>query len=687
MSPEVFISYAAKDRNRVLGLVKRLRNVGVTVWIDQAGIDVSTMWSQEIVNAIRDCKVMILSISPHSTESENVVKELALASERKKPIIPVYLEPANIPGTMEYQLAGIQRVEYFAKSEDTAFRAMVRSLIKRGVTVEAPIEEFEGNDTVEASLADHQSHVQLNRKTLTAKPIIISATIILVAILTYFLVSSKENQLRGLKDQPLQIETKESQIALRKTKTLQLSSESLSITKLAVLPFKVLDSTENKFIAEGMTMELISKLQPISGLTVIASNSTMKFKDSSLSPIEIGQQLNAGSLLQGTIQQGGGKLKVIVNLVDANSQEVKWSQSFNGITSEMLKLQGEIAQSVASKLKLVLSPDEIAKVTKLTTEIPEAYQEYLQGRIEWKKRSKQSFAAAIKHFEKAITLDPNLALAYAGLADIYVVYPFWQIESPITALPKARMNAEKAIELDPNIAEPWNNLAFVESHYFNWKKSEDYFNKAININRNYSTAWHWKGFVFEKMGLSEKRKECTENAYVLDPKYAEISSGMAHMHLFNKNYQDALMFLENAYTLSNRENKSYKALSVSVYLEMNEPEKGKEVLNKTFGSDLNENTMALVAMARCEARLGNYGKSYEYLSTLLHLMHKSDRYISEDNIAIVYAELGDKNKTFYWLNEGISNFSPEATIFINEPVFQKWSKDQEYENLIKKVGL
>ena len=687
MSPEVFISYAAKDRNRVLSLVKRLRDAGVTVWIDQAGIDVSTMWSQEIVNAIRDCKVMLLSISPHSTESENVVKELALASERKKPIIPVYLEPSNIPGTMEYQLAGIQRVEYFAESEDVAFRAMIRSLIKRGVTVEASKAEFEGDDTVEASLAAHQSQLKLNRKMAPATGIIIAAAITLVAIATYFLASTKENKLSDLKDQTSQIKPTESKFALSQAKTLQTSSETLSTTKLAVLPFKVLGSNDNKFLAEGMTMELISKLQPISGLTVIASNSTMKFKDSSLSPIEIGQQLNAGSLLQGTIQQGNDKLKVIVNLVNANSQEVKWSQSFNGSTSDMLKLQGEIAQSVASKLKLVLSPDEIAKVTKLTTEIPEAYQEYLQGRIEWKKRSKQSFATAIKHFEKAIELDPNLALAYAGLADIYVVYPYWQIESPITALPKARMNAEKAIELDPNIAEPWNNLAFVESHYFNWKKSEDNFNKAININRNYSTAWHWQGAVFERMGLLEKRKESAEKAYELDPKYAEISNGMAHMHLFDKNYQDALMFLENAYILSNRENKSYKALSVSAYLEMNEPEKGKEILNKTFGSDLNENTMALVAMARCEARLGNYGKSYEHLSTLLHLMHKNDRYISEDNIAIVYAELGDKNKTFYWLNESISNFSPQATIFNIEPIYQKWNKDKEFQNLKEKVGL
>ena len=138
MSAEVFISYAAKDRERVLGLVKRLRDAGVTVWIDQAGIDVATMWSQEIVSAIRGCKVMLLSISPRSTESENVVKELALASERKKPIIPVYLEQAEIPETMEYQLAGIQRVEYFVENEDAAFRAMIRSLAKRCLLYTSP---------------------------------------------------------------------------------------------------------------------------------------------------------------------------------------------------------------------------------------------------------------------------------------------------------------------------------------------------------------------------------------------------------------------------------------------------------------------------------------------------------------------------------------------------------------------
>ena len=110
MSAEVFISYAAKDRTRVLDLVDRLRTAGVSVWIDQMGIEGATMWSQEIVAAIRSCKVLILAISENSAGSENVVKEVALASEGRKRILPVYIKQAEIPESMAYQLAGIQRI-------------------------------------------------------------------------------------------------------------------------------------------------------------------------------------------------------------------------------------------------------------------------------------------------------------------------------------------------------------------------------------------------------------------------------------------------------------------------------------------------------------------------------------------------------------------------------------------------
>ena len=192
MNEEVFISYAAKDRERVLSLVKRLRSAGVTVWIDQAGIDVATMWSQEIVNAIRDSKVMLLSISPHSTESENVVKELALASERKKPIIPVYLEPADIPGTMEYQLAGIQRVEYFLENEDAAFNAMVRSLVKLGVNIDTE-KTVINDENFESALATQHNKRNPKQKLTPAKTgLLLGIAALAISLVGYVLLSPRE---------------------------------------------------------------------------------------------------------------------------------------------------------------------------------------------------------------------------------------------------------------------------------------------------------------------------------------------------------------------------------------------------------------------------------------------------------------------------------------------------------------
>ena len=312
---------------------------------------------------------------------------------------------------------------------------MIRSLAKRGVAVDAAKAGLEGADALEASLAAHSNRTQPKPKPPLAKRGILAAAIVVVlAGAALLLMPSREPKPSDNPEEPSQANPTQTDPPLGQAQTVE--AEPLSATKLAILPFKVLGTSDNEFIAEGMTMELISKLQPVSGLTVIASNSTMKFKDSTLSPSEIGRQLNAGSLMRGTIQQGNDQLKVIVNLVDDNSQKVKWSQSFNGSTRDMLKLQGEIAQSVAGKLELVLSPDELAKVTKRATESPEAYQEYLQGRIEWKKRSRQGFANAIQHFEKAIELDPNFALAYSGLADIYLVYPFWLMEPPAVAYPK-----------------------------------------------------------------------------------------------------------------------------------------------------------------------------------------------------------------------------------------------------------
>ena len=140
MAEEVFISYGSADRERIQDLVTRLRQAGVTVWIDEAGIEGAAMWSQEIVSAINNCNILILAISTNSAQSKNVVRELALASEDDKTILPVFIEPTEIPESMKYQLAGIQRVEYFEGNEDASLGGVLRALKRLGISTDGDSE-------------------------------------------------------------------------------------------------------------------------------------------------------------------------------------------------------------------------------------------------------------------------------------------------------------------------------------------------------------------------------------------------------------------------------------------------------------------------------------------------------------------------------------------------------------------
>ena len=185
MSTEVFISYAAKDRTRVLDLVERLRTAGVSVWIDQMGIEGATMWSQEIVAAIRSCKVLILAISENSAGSENVVKEVALASEGRKRILPVYIKQAEIPESMAYQLAGIQRIEFFEGREDAALQAVIRALAKLGVTVHDEASAAAANTPGSASHGPSHPTGKAEAKGEAAVWLKVAAAVVGLAVLGY----------------------------------------------------------------------------------------------------------------------------------------------------------------------------------------------------------------------------------------------------------------------------------------------------------------------------------------------------------------------------------------------------------------------------------------------------------------------------------------------------------------------
>ena len=518
MSADVFISYAAKDRERVAKLVEGLQQAGVSVWIDMAGIEVAAMWSKEIVSAIRECKVLLLSISTHSTESENVVKELALASERKKPIIPIYLEPAVIPETMEYQLAGIQRVEFFEGRENLALQAVIRALSKLGVTV---ADEASAAAAGASNIAAHSSG-HSSGKAKTKREVVVwlkvAAAVVGLAVLgmagTFFFGTSTT--------------TAPMPIAIGQTQINTVAKANLDTNRVVVLPFKVIgDAQDSADLGYGLVSTLTSKLQPLQSLVVIANESARKFKDSDQSPNEIGQALNIGTIVTGEIQTGGNKVQVNIRVIDANTEALSWGSTFTKTKDEFLDLQNEIATKLATKLKGGLDAAEVQQLAQKATENPKAQAEYQAGRREWNKRSKEGFDKAIAHFEKAIDFDPDYAEPYVGMADTYALLPHYNYATPDTAMPIAKKYALKAIEIDPNIAGPYISIAFVLHCYeFNWDLAEENYKKAIQLNPNYPTGHHWYGLYLTHVGRAEEAIPVLKKGIELDPSSMILKSAL-----------------------------------------------------------------------------------------------------------------------------------------------------------------
>ncbi|MED5495695.1 MAG: TIR domain-containing protein, partial [Verrucomicrobiota bacterium] len=420
----VFICSASLDGARILDLVTRLDAAGVSVWIDQMSIEGATMWSQEIVDAIRSCKVLILAISENSADSENVVKEVALASEGRKRILPVYLASAEIPESMAYQLAGIQRVEFFVGAEEAGLQSMIRALAKLGVTVsEAASEEASAgavNRITHGSVHPVTGAATKREGAAWGKIVAAVAGVAALAVGMFFLGGS--GQAPTTETPTLgQAQTN----AVEQTKPL-VKPVTLDTNRVVVLPFKVIGaSKESEDLGYGLVSTLTSKLQPLDNLTVIANESALKFKDSTQSPNEIGQVLRVGTIVTGTIQTGGGKVQISIRSIDSNTEEVGWSGVFDNGVDQFIDLQNQIATELATELKGGLAAAETQQLAQKATSNPAAQEQYLAGRREWNKRSEEGFENAVKHFDKAIELDPDYADPYSGLADTYSLMVFY----------------------------------------------------------------------------------------------------------------------------------------------------------------------------------------------------------------------------------------------------------------------
>ena len=663
MSAEVFISYAARDRERVLGLVERLRGAGVTVWIDQAGIDVSTMWSQEIVSAIKGCKVMLLSISPNSTESENVVKELALASERKKPIIPVYLEAAEIPETMEYQLAGIQRVEYFREKEDSAIEAMLRSLVKRGVHVD---EKFTRNDLDEGLVSSLASHNPSIEKTSSKKereiglltPILVLAIIGL--ILALFLKPGNENKL------PISPVAKEQNVANK--------------TSIAVLPFRNIGPADTEsFLADGMHEEIDAMLSMTPSLTV---KNASRLKDSVLDPKAVGEALKVDSVLTGTVRQSEGKLRVTVKLIDTKSEENIWASTFDKNESDIFSVQREIAEKVLDGLKLELGQEQENQLTKRQTKDIEAYNLYIQGRQLWNTRTREGMRDSIEKFELALNKDKNFALAHVGIADAYNFLVGYGHSPSRVTYPKAKQELNKAFTINENLSEAYASLGWIKYNFdWDWNAAEKALKNALKIDQNNPEARRWLSHLYMLLGKYDEAIQEIDLGIEIMPKSANMLTSKATYLLNIERLEETILILKEAeeYEPEFVGNFTPRILAEALNGNFKEAEDAYSRGSKLYNGRFEIEKSIMLSL------MGNKIESEKILN--LELNKSESKIVSSASIATAYYFLENYEKTYSYLELAIKEKDPWLTTNFNRFNFNKIANKEKFKYIKRTINL
>jgi TolB-like protein/Tfp pilus assembly protein PilF len=464
----------------------------------------------------------------------------------------------------------------------------------------------------------------------------------------------------------------------------QTESAELPAKSIAVLPFENLSGDPNNaYFTEGIQEEILTRLAKIADLKVISRTSTQRFKSSPDNLPQIAKQLGVANILKGSVQKSADQVRVNVQLINAASDAHLWAETYDRQLTDIFHIESEIAKKIADTLQAKLTGSEKRAIAAQPTENSEAHEFYLKGRYIWNKRTAKDFKTAISYFQRAIDKDPNYALAYAGLADSYVLLSAFGAASPEESFPQAKAAAKKALELDDTLAEAHTSLAQVLLTYdFDFDGSIREFRRAIELNPNYATAHHWYGLgPLRKMGRFDEAIVEGKRAVELDPLSLAISADLGSDYFFARRYDEAIEQLRK--TLEMDPDFYY------VHWKLGRVHEAKGAFDAAIeeyqkARALSDDPQVLGPLAHAYASSGNKTEPLKILDQLKEL--SKERYVAAYSFAIVYLGLGGKEEALRWLEKSYQNREGyEITSIRVDPFLDPLRGDPRFEVLVQKV--
>ena len=462
------------------------------------------------------------------------------------------------------------------------------------------------------------------------------------------------------------------------------SAGSLPQKSIAVLPFDNLSrDPDNAYFAEGIQDEILTRLAKVADLKVISRTSTQKYKSAPDNLRDIAKQLGVLNILEGSVQRAADQVRVTVQLINATTDAHLWAETYDRKLTDIFAVESDIAKTIADTLHAKLTGSEKSAIAKRPTADTEAYELYLKGRFFWNKRTGPDLRKAIAYFNQAIAKDPNYALAYAGLADAYVLLPPYGAASSLESFPQAEAAAKKALELDDALAEAHTSLAQVLVSYdFDFEGSTREFERAIALNPNYATAHHWYGSG-PPLSLGEFDRAIAElkRAQQLDPLSLIINADLGSGFVTARRYDDAIAQLRK--TIEMDPHFYYAHWNLGEALEL----KGK--LREAFAeykkaAELNDDPLVLSLVAQAEAKLGQRDDARKILKQLEQLATR--RYVGNYAFALVHIALGEKEKAIEDLEHAYRDrVGPDISLLKVDPMLDPLRGDPRFEALVAKI--
>jgi TolB-like protein len=454
---------------------------------------------------------------------------------------------------------------------------------------------------------------------------------------------------------------------------------------LAVLPLRNQTGLpDQEYFSDGLTEELIAQLSRVNPaqLGVIAGGSIMVFKHTTKNINQIGRELGAAYVLDGNVRRSDDRVRIAVNLINADDQGIVWSQSYDRSLSNILELQNEVARSVTSRIAVTLTTQEQSRLDRSSLVPPGAYEAYLRGRGFWNRRREEDLRAAVRLFQQAIDEDLNYAPAHAGLADCYALLSSVTLGAmmPSKTMPKAKAAAQRALRIDPELADAHASLAYVHAFFdWDWSAAEREFARALELNPSYATARQWYSEYMIIAGRIDDAIVEIKRAREYDPLSMAIPAAHAAAMYFARQYDDTIAECRTTLALEPNSILAYLNLGRAWMMKR---EYRKAIAELRTAADLTggNSTLILAVLGHAHGLARSSSEARGILSQLSAIARH--KYVPAFNFATVYAGLGDHDGVFRWLRKARVERCEYLSVLPREPAAEAIRSDPRFVKVV-----